>query len=158
MKEQNHLVSIGLLGKFSIVSNSSSSYNPSVPTNFNIGLMHNLDHSSVVCCVKFSNDGKSLATGCNRSAQIYDVETGEKIQLGCEKIFRNPLVLLLRMKAPTEIFIFALFVLVPTISSWLLVLKIKLLRYYFFGYFLLIYLRFGILNAKYYVTNLLDMN
>lgn len=54
-------------------------YNPSVPTNFNIGLMHNLDHSSVVCCVKFSNDGKNLATGCNRSAQIYDVETGEKV-------------------------------------------------------------------------------
>jgi hypothetical protein len=34
---------------------------------------------SVVCCVKFSGDGKYLATGCNRIAQIYDVQTGQKI-------------------------------------------------------------------------------
>ncbi|CAG8434882.1 768_t:CDS:10 [Diversispora eburnea] len=33
----------------------------------------------VVCCVKFSSDGKYLATGCNRSAQIYDVTTGHKL-------------------------------------------------------------------------------
>lgn len=54
-------------------------YNPSVQTSINIDLMHNLEHSSVVCCVKFSNDGKCIATGCNKSAQIYDVESGEKI-------------------------------------------------------------------------------
>jgi len=54
-------------------------YNPGVQTNLNIDLLHNLEHSSVVCCVKFSNDGKTLATGCNKSAQIYDSETGEKI-------------------------------------------------------------------------------
>jgi glucose repression regulatory protein TUP1 len=35
--------------------------------------------SSVVCCVKFSNDGKFLATGCNRTAQIYDVKDGRKV-------------------------------------------------------------------------------
>ena len=34
---------------------------------------------SVVCCVKFSNDGKYLATGCNRTAQIYDVKDGRKV-------------------------------------------------------------------------------
>ena len=33
---------------------------------------------SVVCCVHFSADGKYLATGCNRTAQIYDTETGAK--------------------------------------------------------------------------------
>jgi WD40 repeat protein len=33
---------------------------------------------SVVCCVKFSFDGKFLATGCNRTAQIYDTTTGQK--------------------------------------------------------------------------------
>lgn len=33
---------------------------------------------SVVCCVQFSADGRYLATGCNRSAQIYDVKTGAK--------------------------------------------------------------------------------
>ncbi|KAK8049247.1 WD domain- g-beta repeat domain-containing protein [Apiospora phragmitis] len=38
-------------------------------------LVHTLDHQSVVCCVRFSHDGKYVATGCNRSAQIYDVNT-----------------------------------------------------------------------------------
>eukprot|EP01133_Synstelium_polycarpum_P005645 gene5645-6515_t len=52
-------------------------YNPNVQTNLNIDLMHTLNHNSVVCCVKFSNDGKYLATGCNRSAQIYEVDTGK---------------------------------------------------------------------------------
>lgn len=46
-------------------------YNPGVQTNLNIDLLHNLNHSSVVCCVKFSADGKYVATGCNKSAQIY---------------------------------------------------------------------------------------
>ena len=34
---------------------------------------------SVVCCVKFTNDGRFLATGCNRTAQIYDVKDGRKV-------------------------------------------------------------------------------
>ena len=34
--------------------------------------------NSVVCCVKFSADGKYLATGCNRAAQIFDAKTGAK--------------------------------------------------------------------------------
>jgi len=36
---------------------------------------------SVVCCVRFSADGKFLATGCNRTAQIYDTKTGLKTWL-----------------------------------------------------------------------------
>lgn len=32
----------------------------------------------VCCCVCFSADGKFIATGCNHSAQIYDVTTGAK--------------------------------------------------------------------------------
>jgi len=54
-------------------------YNPGVPTNLNIDLLHNLNHSSVVCYVKFSSDGKYMATGSNKSAQIYDIESGRKV-------------------------------------------------------------------------------
>ncbi|KIK68449.1 hypothetical protein GYMLUDRAFT_215061 [Collybiopsis luxurians FD-317 M1] len=53
-------------------------YNPKVEKAFNIGLTHTLMHESVVCCVRFSADGRYLATGCNRTAQIYDVKTGFK--------------------------------------------------------------------------------
>ena len=34
---------------------------------------------SVVCCVQFSADGRYLATGCNRTTQIFDVQTGAKV-------------------------------------------------------------------------------
>lgn len=57
-----------------------SRYNPKVPRAIHVDLMHTLDHNSVVCCVKFSLDGKLVATGCNRSTQIYDVASGIKIR------------------------------------------------------------------------------
>jgi general transcriptional corepressor TUP1 len=53
-------------------------YNPKVEKAFNINLVHTMMHESVVCCVRFSADGRYLATGCNRTAQIYDVKTGFK--------------------------------------------------------------------------------
>ncbi|PVU96526.1 hypothetical protein BB561_001115 [Smittium simulii] len=59
---------------FAIFSNS-------VPRMINIDLLHSFDHNSVVCCVKFSNSGTMLATGCNHTTQIYDVETGQKISV-----------------------------------------------------------------------------
>lgn len=43
-------------------------------------MQYELEHASVVCCVRYSDCGKYLATGCNRKAQIFSVETGEKIQ------------------------------------------------------------------------------
>jgi len=54
-------------------------FNQAVPRVLDVDLVHTLQHESVVCCVRFSADGKYVATGCNRSAQIYDVHTGEKI-------------------------------------------------------------------------------
>ncbi|KAK7951759.1 chromatin associated protein [Apiospora aurea] len=54
-------------------------FNQQVPRMLDVDLVHTLDHQSVVCCVRFSHDGKYVATGCNRSAQIYDVTTGEKV-------------------------------------------------------------------------------
>ncbi|RYP51599.1 hypothetical protein DL768_003106 [Monosporascus sp. mg162] len=44
-----------------------------------VDLVHTLIHDSVVYDVRFSADGKCVATGCNRSAQIYDVASGEKL-------------------------------------------------------------------------------
>ncbi len=54
-------------------------FNQTVPRVLDVDLVHTLQHESVVCCVRFSHDGKYVATGCNRSAQIYDVATGEKV-------------------------------------------------------------------------------
>lgn len=44
-----------------------------------VDLVHNLAHESVVCCVRFSLDGRYVATGCNRSAQIFEVNTGNQV-------------------------------------------------------------------------------
>lgn len=52
-------------------------YNERAPRQLDVDIVHALEHVSVVCCVRFSNDGKYLATGCNRSAQIYDVQSGQ---------------------------------------------------------------------------------
>ncbi|ODV90297.1 hypothetical protein CANCADRAFT_25391 [Tortispora caseinolytica NRRL Y-17796] len=54
-------------------------YNPQAPRVLDVNLVHTLEHSSVVCCVRFSADGKFVATGCNFSAQIFDVQTGQRI-------------------------------------------------------------------------------
>ncbi|KAF9528679.1 WD40-repeat-containing domain protein [Crepidotus variabilis] len=53
-------------------------FNSKVKRVLDVNLVHTLMHESVVCCVRFSADGKYLATGCNRTAQIYDAKTGQK--------------------------------------------------------------------------------
>ncbi|KAJ7089718.1 chromatin associated protein [Mycena belliarum] len=53
-------------------------YNPAIPRTLDVSLVHTFLHETVVCCVQFSSDGKWLATGCNRTAQIFDVQTGHK--------------------------------------------------------------------------------
>lgn len=54
-------------------------FNPEVQRVLDVELVHHLVHDSVVCCVRFSRDGKYVATGCNRSAQIFDVATGQNV-------------------------------------------------------------------------------
>lgn len=54
-------------------------FNPNIQRVLDIELVWNLSHQSVVCCVRFSRDGRYVATGCNRHAQIYDVETGLEV-------------------------------------------------------------------------------
>lgn len=54
-------------------------FNPRVRRQLDVNLVHNLAHASVVCCVRFSQDGRFVATGCNRSAQIFDVSTGQQV-------------------------------------------------------------------------------
>lgn len=54
-------------------------FNPRIPRVLDVDLVHTLNHDSVVCCVRFSYDGRYVATGCNRSAQIFDVGSGLQV-------------------------------------------------------------------------------
>ncbi|KAI8369385.1 WD40-repeat-containing domain protein [Radiomyces spectabilis] len=54
-------------------------FNPKVTRYLKVDLVHTLEHNSVVCCVKFSQDGRYLAAGCNRSTFIYDAMTSQRI-------------------------------------------------------------------------------
>ncbi|EJD34827.1 WD40 repeat-like protein [Auricularia subglabra TFB-10046 SS5] len=52
--------------------------NPHVPRVLDVDLLHTFSHESAVCCVRFSADGRYLATASNHSAQIYHVHSGQK--------------------------------------------------------------------------------
>ncbi|CAH6718950.1 transcriptional repressor Tup1p [[Candida] jaroonii] len=54
-------------------------YNPAFKRNLDVELVHSLNHSSVVCCVRFSKNGEFIATGCNKTTQVFDVKTGELV-------------------------------------------------------------------------------
>ena len=56
-------------------------HNPNSTTKMHIELSHTLEHDSVVCCVRFSNDGRYIATGCNKTAVLYDAATGKRIAM-----------------------------------------------------------------------------
>jgi glucose repression regulatory protein TUP1 len=56
-------------------------YNPNVRRVLDVELVHNFAHNSVVCCVRFSHDGRYVATGCNRTAQIYNVDSGQIVAI-----------------------------------------------------------------------------
>lgn len=65
------------------------SFNPNVPRSLDLSLSNSTEHPSVVCCTKFSLDGKYLATGCNRLTQIFNVENGALIASLSEKVDQN---------------------------------------------------------------------
>ncbi|GAP92591.1 putative WD domain-containing protein [Rosellinia necatrix] len=54
-------------------------FNRYVPRVLDVNLIHTLPHESVVCSVRFSHDGKYLATGCNHLTQIYEVSNGGRV-------------------------------------------------------------------------------
>lgn len=54
-------------------------YNPAFKRDLDVEMMQSLDHSSVVCCVKFSRNNEYIATGCNKTTQVFDVKTGALI-------------------------------------------------------------------------------
>ena len=56
-------------------------YNPTVRRELDVELVQSLSHTSVVCCVRFSLDGRLVATGCNRSAQIFNVDYGNVVSV-----------------------------------------------------------------------------
>lgn len=44
---------------------------------FDISLERVLQHKSIACCVSISRTGEYLATACNWTAQVFDLQTGE---------------------------------------------------------------------------------
>ncbi|KAJ9094542.1 general transcription repressor [Naganishia cerealis] len=54
-------------------------FNPAFSRELDVELVHSLDHSSVVCCVRFSKNGEFIATGCNKTTQVFNVATGELV-------------------------------------------------------------------------------
>ncbi|KAJ1546206.1 general transcription repressor, partial [Nowakowskiella sp. JEL0078] len=56
--------------------------NPSVQrTKMKVDLEFQVDHDSVVSCVKFSNDGRFLATGCNNFTKVVDISSHQTIHV-----------------------------------------------------------------------------
>ncbi|CAO3693350.1 unnamed protein product [Rhizopus stolonifer] len=54
-------------------------FNPKATRYLKVDLLHTFDHGSVVCCVKFSADGRFLAAGCNQATYIYDTLTSARV-------------------------------------------------------------------------------
>ncbi|KAG2204581.1 hypothetical protein INT47_012640 [Mucor saturninus] len=56
-------------------------FNPKATRYLKVDLLHTFDHGSVVCCVKFSADGRFLAAGCNQATYIYDTLSATRVAI-----------------------------------------------------------------------------
>lgn len=54
-------------------------YNSKTPRLLSIDLLHSLNFSGVVCCVRFSASGQFLAASGNKLCVIYDAKSGQKL-------------------------------------------------------------------------------
>ncbi|KAM0418719.1 hypothetical protein ACHAPT_012317 [Fusarium lateritium] len=54
-------------------------FNPQLQRDLDLDLVHTFEHSTVVTFVRFSHNGMYLATGCNFTAHIFDVQTGQRV-------------------------------------------------------------------------------
>ena len=54
-------------------------FNPNSSRPLNVGSVHSISHTSVVCCVRFSTYGTVIAVGLNHSATVYSVTTGQEV-------------------------------------------------------------------------------
>eukprot|EP00899_Mesostigma_viride_P004763 jgi/Mesvir1/14288/Mv09718-RA.6 len=59
----------------------STYHNPACPQGraAQIELQHSWDHPSIICCVRYSSDGRMVATGCNHEANVYNAITGKHL-------------------------------------------------------------------------------
>lgn len=54
-------------------------FNPDVPRMFDIELVGNLEGMGIVCCIRFSRDGKYIAASSDGCATIFDTNTGLRV-------------------------------------------------------------------------------
>lgn len=67
------------MSRYTVLIPTWLSFNPKVPRTLKVDLLHTFDHNSVVCCVKFSADGRLMAAGCNQATYIYDTYTASRV-------------------------------------------------------------------------------
>lgn len=60
-------------------------FNRNVPHRFDVSQLHAFEHFSLITCMEFSDDGKYIATGTYRSAEIFHLNTGKKIAVFTER-------------------------------------------------------------------------
>eukprot|EP00835_Amoeboradix_gromovi_P005162 NODE_460_length_8176_cov_0.585737.p1 type:complete len:517 gc:universal NODE_460_length_8176_cov_0.585737:2003-3553(+) len=66
--------------KFKITGEDwEAAQHPKLNRKLNLAHINSFGHSTVVCCVRFSKDGKLFATGCNPTAQVFNTSTGREL-------------------------------------------------------------------------------